>query len=156
LQPRNPASAVHFYSWFLQSVVDGEIDPQLTFFSDEVWSHLQGYINTQNNHYQNSQNPHLTHDVQLDPGKVGVWCAVSARRIVGLVLFYKRVNHERYAQVILGQFFPELTEEERLYGRFQQDSPTAHTAHISMQALLDSFKGHNYQQWYFASTFTQS
>jgi hypothetical protein len=26
---------------------------------------------------------------------------------------------ERYVQVILGQFFPELTEKERLYGWFQ-------------------------------------
>jgi hypothetical protein len=51
LQPRNPASRVYFCIWFLQSVVEGEIDPQLTFFSDEAWLHLQEYINTQNNHY---------------------------------------------------------------------------------------------------------
>jgi hypothetical protein len=47
--------------------------------------------------------------------KVGVWCAVSARRIVVPVSFNKTINCERYVQVILGQFFPELTEEERLY-----------------------------------------
>jgi hypothetical protein len=46
LQPRDSASRVRFSSWFLQSVVEGEIDPQLTFSSD-----LQGYINTQNNCY---------------------------------------------------------------------------------------------------------
>jgi hypothetical protein len=40
---RDPASRVHFFSWFLQPVVEGEIDPQLTFFSDEAWFHLQGY-----------------------------------------------------------------------------------------------------------------
>jgi hypothetical protein len=44
LQPRDPASRVHFYSWFLQSVVEGDIDPQLTLFSDEAWFHLQGHI----------------------------------------------------------------------------------------------------------------
>jgi hypothetical protein len=33
------------------------------------------------------------------------------------------------------QSFPELTEEERLYGLFQQDSTTGHTARMSMQAL---------------------
>jgi hypothetical protein len=32
------------------------IDLQLSFFSDEVWFHLQGYINTQNNCYWISQN----------------------------------------------------------------------------------------------------
>jgi hypothetical protein len=36
-QPRDSASKVHFCSWFLQSVVEGEIDPQLIFFSDETW-----------------------------------------------------------------------------------------------------------------------
>jgi hypothetical protein len=38
---------------------------------------------------------------------------------------------------MLRQFFPELTEEERLYGWFQQDSATAHTAHVFMQALSE-------------------
>jgi hypothetical protein len=82
-----PAAKVHFCSWFLQSVIEGEIDPNVTFFPDEAWFHLQGYINTQNNHYWSSQNPHLTHKVLLHPMKVGVWCAVSARRIVGPMSF---------------------------------------------------------------------
>lgn len=37
-----------FLQLFLQPVVEGEIDPQLTFFSGEAWFHLQGYVNTQN------------------------------------------------------------------------------------------------------------
>jgi hypothetical protein len=44
-------------------------------------------------------------------------------------LFVKNI----YIQGILGQFFPELTEEEGLYGWFQQDSATAHIAHMSIQ-----------------------
>jgi hypothetical protein len=51
LQPHDPAGMVHFCSWFIQSVVGGEIDSQLAFFSDDAWFHLQGYINTQNNRY---------------------------------------------------------------------------------------------------------
>jgi hypothetical protein len=72
LQLRDPTSRVHFYSWVLQSVVEGEIDPQLTFFFDEARFHLQGYINTQNNRYWSSQKPHLTHEVPFHPVKVGV------------------------------------------------------------------------------------
>jgi hypothetical protein len=47
-------------------------------------------------------------------------------------IFNETINCERYVQIILGQFFPELTEEERLYGWFQQDLATAHTALISV------------------------
>jgi hypothetical protein len=45
MQPAGLIFAVGFYN--LSSKV--EIDRQLTFFSDETWFHLQGYINTQNN-----------------------------------------------------------------------------------------------------------
>jgi hypothetical protein len=41
LQQHDPASRVPFCSWFLQSVVEGEINQQFTFFSDEAWFHLQ-------------------------------------------------------------------------------------------------------------------
>jgi hypothetical protein len=88
LQPRDPCSRVHFCSWFLPSVVVGEIDPQLTFFSAEAWFHLQGYVNTQNNRYLSSQNPHLTHEVPFHPVRVGVCFVASARRIVGPVFLY--------------------------------------------------------------------
>jgi hypothetical protein len=110
----------------------------MTFFSDEAWFHLQEYISTQNSHYWNSQNPHLTHEALLHPVKVGVWCALSARRIAGPVFFNTTINCKRYVHIILRQFFSELTERERLYGWFQQDSATAHTAR--MQALPDVFR----------------
>jgi hypothetical protein len=64
LQPCDLASRVHFCSLFLQS--------QLTFFSDDVQFHLQGYKNTQNNHYWSTQTPHLTHEILLHPMKVCV------------------------------------------------------------------------------------
>jgi hypothetical protein len=86
LQPRDPASMIHFCRCFLQSVVESGIDSKLTFFSDEAWFHLQGYINTQNNRYWSSQNPHLTQEALLHPRKIGVWRAVTARRNFGCFL----------------------------------------------------------------------
>jgi hypothetical protein len=62
-----------------------------------------------------------------------------------LFFFNETINCERYIQVILVQFFPELTEEE--------NSATAHTACMSMKALFNIF-GDNYQQGYLASLFT--
>jgi hypothetical protein len=101
----NPASRVHFCSWFLQSVVEGDIDPQLTFFSDEAWFHLQRYINMENNRYWRSQNPHLIHEVPHHLVKVGVWCAVSARRIVGPVFLTKQLIAKDMYRSILGNSF---------------------------------------------------
>jgi hypothetical protein len=68
---------------------------------------------------------------------------LSARKTVGPVFFNETINCERYVQIILGQFFSELTEEERLYGWFQQDSATARTARMSMQALSNVFGDRN-------------
>jgi hypothetical protein len=99
LQPRDSTSSAHFFSWFLQSVVEGEIDPQLALLSAEAWFHLQGYINTQNNRYWSSQNPHLTDEVTLHPVKVGACCAVSAIRLLNLRLFNETINCERYLRV---------------------------------------------------------
>jgi hypothetical protein len=101
LQLHDPASMVHFCIWFLQSVVEGEINQQLIFFSNDVWFHLQGYTNKQNNRYWSSQNPHLTHELPLHPLKVGVSCAVSARRTVGPMLFNETVDCERHSRAIL-------------------------------------------------------
>lgn len=42
-------------------------------------------------------------------------------------------------EVILRKFFPDLTEEERLYIWFKKDSATAYTARMFMQALSDVF-----------------
>jgi hypothetical protein len=47
----DPASRVHFCSWFVQCIIEDEIALQLTFFSDEAWFHLQGYIYMKNNRY---------------------------------------------------------------------------------------------------------
>jgi hypothetical protein len=93
----------------------------------------------QNNRYCPSQNPHLTHEVLFHPVKVGVWFPVNTRIVGGVFLFNETINCERYVQVIFRQYFPELTEEETLYGWFQQDSATAHTTRIYMQALSDVF-----------------
>jgi hypothetical protein len=60
-------------------------------------------------------------------------------RLLDVCFFNKTVNCERYVEVILRQFFPEMTEEERLHGWFQQDSTTAYTSCMSMQALSDVF-----------------
>jgi hypothetical protein len=56
----------------------------------------------------------------------------------GPVFFNETINCERYVWVTLGQFFSELTGEERFYIWFQQDSGTAHTACMSSGTELSA------------------
>jgi hypothetical protein len=128
------------------SVVEGEIDPQLKFFSDAAWFHVQVYINTQNNRYWSSQNSHLTHEVLLHPVKVGVCCAVSARRIVAPLFFLNEtIKCVRYEQVILGHFCPELTEEGRLCLVSARLSYCPHCTYI-YAGFVRCLWGQNYHQ----------
>jgi hypothetical protein len=53
----------YFCNWFFQAVHDGVLDPKLTFFTDEAWFHLSGYISAQNNRYCSSINPRQTFEV---------------------------------------------------------------------------------------------
>jgi hypothetical protein len=71
----------------LQAVHDGVLDPKLTFFSDEAWFRLSGYINAQNNMYWSSINPKQTFEVPLHDQKIYVWSAITASRIAGPIFF---------------------------------------------------------------------
>jgi hypothetical protein len=130
---------ITFCSWLLLNVHDGIIDPDLFFMSEEAWFHVSGNVNAQNNRIWDTENPHVLHQRLLHDTKVGVWCALSARRVIGPIFFGDTVNSDRYVSDILEPLFQELTEEETRYGYFQQDSATAHTASNSMQRLWDVF-----------------
>jgi hypothetical protein len=69
--------------------------------------------------------------------------------------FNETVNYERYVHAILGKLSPQLTEEEKLYGWFQQDSATAPTSRVSMQGFVRCLQGQNYQQWHLAFMFAR-
>jgi hypothetical protein len=68
------------------------------------------------------------------------------------VFFNEAINCKRYVQAILGQIFQELTEEERLYGWFQQDSATSLCMYV-YAGFVQCLPGQKYQQWYLASMF---
>jgi hypothetical protein len=88
-----------FCDWFLQAVHDGVLDPKLTFFTDQAWFHLSGYINAQNNRYWSSINPRQTFDQ-----KIGVWCAITASRIVGPIFFKTLLIQSGMSLTFLGHF----------------------------------------------------
>jgi hypothetical protein len=71
-------------------VINGLLDPELTFYSDEAWFTLSGYINSQNDRYWFTENPHAVHKVLVHDEKLRGWCAISARRIRGPIFLTKQ------------------------------------------------------------------
>jgi hypothetical protein len=57
LQLRDSATRIHFCNWFIQSVNEGTLDPQLLFFTNEIWFHLNGRMNMHDNQYWSSEKP---------------------------------------------------------------------------------------------------
>lgn len=110
----------------------------LTFFSDEAWFHLSGYVNSQNYRTWSTENPHVFHETTLHPIKIGVWIAMSRRRIIGPIFFNKNINAVNYQ--FLSPFIEQLHDDELLHGYFQQDGATAHTARTTMVYLSHYFQ----------------
>jgi hypothetical protein len=99
-------------------------------------------VNSQNNWYWSAENLRFIHELPLHDERIGVWCATSARRIIGPISYDDTVYTARNVNNILSPFFAEQTEEERLYDVFQLDSATAHTAYVSSEALRKIFGDH--------------
>jgi hypothetical protein len=111
----------------------------VTFFTDEAYFHLLGYINSQNSRVRCAHNPHVFHESPLHDEKIGVWVGISCRRIVRPIFFSETLNSQRYCDNIVYPFIAQLKDNEIDKAYFQQDGATAHTAHMSMALLDDMF-----------------
>lgn len=85
------------------------------FFSYEAWFQLDGYINSQNYRVWSTNKPHAYVDKSLHPPKIGVWCAISRRRIVGPIFFETTIDSDTYCDIIQ-QFIALLKPDERDIG----------------------------------------
>jgi hypothetical protein len=74
----------------------------------------------------------------LHPLKIGVWCAISRKRIIGPIFFTGTIKSEQYVQ-ILHEFVAHLAEDEIESAHFQQDGATAHTARNTARHLISYF-----------------
>jgi hypothetical protein len=73
----------------------------------------------------------------LHPQKIGVWCAISRRRIIVPLLFKTTIIAKAYQELI--QQFIALLEVDGRNRWFHQDSSTAHTAAATMEILHEFF-----------------
>lgn len=138
LYPHDYQQRVRYCQWFNENLNNNDV-LDLTFFTDEAWFHLSGYVNSQNYRTWSTENPHEFVETELHPLKVGIWIAMSRRRIIGPIFFNETINGERYRTIILQQFFEQLLDDEIQYGYFQQDGATAHTARPSLRYIQEFY-----------------
>lgn len=62
----------------------------------ESMVYLKGHVNNNSNMAWSADNPSLIHAVFLHHNQVGLWCALSAARIIGTLFFSGTINPERY------------------------------------------------------------
>jgi hypothetical protein len=71
---------------------------------------------------------------------VGVWCAVSAERVIGPIFFERTVNSDVYKDIFM-TFVEQLGDIDLTEGYFQQDGATCHTFNESMMLINSFFMG---------------
>lgn len=106
-------------------------------FSDEAWFTLNRFINSQNNHMWSTKNPDATIEAPLHPQKVGVWCALSASKIIGLIFFNNTITTAVYLDII--QSFIALLDDTDWYCWLQQDNARPHVSKLALQELETFF-----------------
>jgi len=111
-----------------------------TWFSDEGWLHLSGYVNSQNSRVLASENSNVIHEEPLHSEKIVVWYGMSRRRIFGPIFSDATTITTAPCTDIFSTFVNQLDDEELSTGYFQQDGATSHTSHVSM-AQIQSFFG---------------
>lgn len=138
LLPPDHNRRVLYCQWFTQHLLHNNDLLDLTFFTDEAWFHLSGYINSQTMRMWSAENPHIFRESPLHSQKVGVWIGVSRRRLIP-IFFEGTINAQRYRDNILEPFINQLHEDELQQGYFQNDGATSHTTPQSIAYLRQFF-----------------
>ena len=137
LLPTDYPTREEFSRWFLATMTDDILNR--TFFSDEAWFHLSGYVNSQNMRMWSAENPHFFVETPLHPQKIGVWVGLSRRRLVGPIFFNGTLTAQRYREEILNVFIQQMHDDELHFGYFQQDGATAHAAQATILYLQEFY-----------------
>jgi hypothetical protein len=148
LLPPDYEKRIQYCQWFNKNLNNDDV-LDITFMSDETWFHLSRYIHSQNYRTWATENPHNFVESSLHPQKIGVWVAMSRRRIIGPIFFNETITAERYRNQILKVFINQLHEDELQTGYFQQDGAPPHVAHQTINYLQEFFGGRlaNRDRW---------
>jgi len=133
LLPGDYQARTHYCEWIIDITEHDDTFLDRCFYTDEAWFCLSGYVNSQNSRIWSSEHPHAIHQHPLHPQKVGVWAAITRKRIF-FTFFHTTVTSEVYKRFI-DNLVATLTEDEIMRGWLQQDGAPAHTSKSSMQHL---------------------
>lgn len=140
LLPNDRPQRLQFCQWSMNNFINNEDVFEKSFFTDEAWFHLSGYVNSQNMRMWSTRNPHFFTETPLHPRKIGVWAAISQRRLVGPFFFGGRLTSLRYRQELLTPFINSLMDDELAEGYFQQDGARIHTTRDALNFLMEFFE----------------
>ena len=82
------------------------------FYRRSLVSPLGIRYNTQNTRVWSVENPYEFKEKPLHDQKVGVWYAISRKRIIGPIFFSETINSERYRAQILQPFISKLSQRQ--------------------------------------------
>jgi hypothetical protein len=101
MKGRGNIKSVEYCRWFRDVITtNGEDILDVTFFVEEAWFHIPGYVNSQNSRVWSATNPHEIKDTPLHEQKVSVWCA-PYHEIRYRLHILRWHQHERYCEAIL-------------------------------------------------------
>lgn len=82
-----------------------------------------------------TDNTNFIRETPLHCPKIGIWVALSRRRLIGPIFFEGTITAERYQNNILQPFIDQQDDEELQHGYFQQDNARPHVARTTMEFL---------------------
>ncbi len=132
LKPADPGKCIAFCNWLLRYVSRSHSVSDTGFLLDEAWFHLSGYVNAQNYRVWSSINSHQYIETTLHPQKLGVWCAISRKRLVGPIFFQH--HHFRSLSRLITRFIA-LLEISECDVVFQQNNARLHVSASTMDFL---------------------
>ena len=127
-KPKRKAWAMHMLDGVHQ-----DIDfLNLFVFSDECTFFVSGHVNTHNNRYWSTENPHELVEHHRGTGKVNVWCALAHDQVVAIHFFNEpTVCGGNYLDMLEQYAIPVITDGgANRTVIFQQDGAPPHYAKI--------------------------
>ena len=125
LKESDQVKRVAYCRWFETLLKENPGILDYSWFSNEAWFHLSGYVNSQHFRIWASENPNAIHEEPLHSKKNGVWCGMYRRRIIGPI-FDTTITTAAYMEIFV-TFVNQLDDEKLSVGYFQQDGATSHT-----------------------------